>query len=261
MFCIDIREPSAIGYSELCKILCFPYQSSICCSERIIELNSLGVDKLYSFGKTLLDRDIYVIGKGHSSIVVLAHHNVHGFIALKIRRMDSKRFSMEYEANVLKRVVSTGFAPKLYGYSQNFLAREYIDGCILASLISTYREYKNIIINALKNLLKAALTVDLAGVDIVEISNPLKHVVYLCCNLGKPFFIDFESAKITPRSLNFTKIVSFIIRCSRLSIAREVLNIDRYKLEKIISLSREYKTTIDMNRRISIAEEIMNLLD
>ncbi|MEM4789632.1 MAG: hypothetical protein QXV06_07575 [Ignisphaera sp.] len=219
---------------------------------RIEEINTLGVTKVYNFGKVILWDNVKVIGKGRAAVVVLAHHVDHGIVALKIRRSDSKRFSMEWEARVLDRVHATGFAPKLYGWSLNFLVREYIDGCTLEEFLDKVRSGGEDVRVAFRSLLRAALAMDLAGVDLVEISNPLNQVVYLCCDPGKPFFIDFESARFSAKPLNVTKVVSFIVgRLSRLSVFEGV------DVGGLILLARKYKECSDNLCREDVFNDII----
>ncbi|MEM1525951.1 MAG: hypothetical protein QW775_02170 [Ignisphaera sp.] len=232
--------------------MCYPTQGLSCCKDRINELRVLGVETLYSFGKTYYNRDIRILGKGHSAIVALAKHVIHGIIALKVRRLDSKRFSMEWEARVLEKAQQTGFAPKLYGFSINFLLREYIDGCTLEEFLDKVRSGGEDVRVAFRSLLRAALAMDLAGVDLVEISNPLNQVVYLCCDPGKPFFIDFESARFSAKPLNVTKVVSFIVgRLSRLSVFEGV------DVGGLILLARKYKECSDNLCREDVFNDII----
>lgn len=254
MFCNE-HNFNSIEYPDLCRFICYPLLCYSCCKDRINELRDLNIEVLYSFGKTCLDQDVYVLGKGHSAVVVLARHIKYGIVALKVRRTDSKRFSMEWEARVLDKVQVTGFAPKLYGWSLNFLVREYIDGCTFEELLDRYRGNRDKVKAAFRSLLRAALAMDLAGVDLVEVSNPLKQVVYLCCDPEKPFFIDFESARFSVKPLNVTKIVSFIVgRLSKLSMLKEV------DVGEFILLARKYKECNDNLCREDVVNDIITRL-
>lgn len=257
MFC---REYSLvpIELAIVCRIICYPMYNSMCCTERLKELKELGIDMLYSFGKTVFYKGVNIVGKGHAALIVLARHVDYGVLALKTRRTDSKRISMEWEAYILNRVQTTGFAPKIYGYTTNFLLREFVDGCTLEELLTLYRGKKDDIVNALKSLIYAALAMDLASVDLIEISRPLKQVLYLCCNPLKPFFIDFESGKISSNPLNVTKILGFIL--SRSKIYRDVV-ISENQAKELLKLAKEYKSEVDTDKRKELVDSIIKILD
>lgn len=261
MLCKEYNLISIDNRDNLCKILCYPVSDNMCCETRVKELMELNIDEIYSFGKLQLDKNIYVVGKGHAAIVVLAYHRSHGVIGLKIRRVDSKKFSMEWEAYIISRVESTGFAPKLYDFSTNFLVREFIDGFTLEEMFKLLENNRSLILKLVENLLKAALVLDEIEIDLNEISRPMNQVVYLCGDPLKLFFIDFESAKLTPRSSNITKLLGFIVNgfIAGKKIS-EILGIDENKKLVLINLAKEYRVEKEKKKRKDLASKIIEII-
>lgn len=256
MLCREyVLEP--IKGEFMCRVLCYPGQSHDCCIERVNEMYSLGIDEVYSFGDTLIGSGVRVVGKGHAAVVVLARHVSHGVVALKIRRTDSKRHSMETEAQILMKVFNTGYAPRPYVYSTNMIVREFVDGCTLEKLIELYRGERNALLSSLKSLVMGALAMDLMGVDLVEISRPHSQVVYLCCAPERPFFVDFESARLTSRPCNMTKVISFMVSRVK-SLGIDV--VDSEKSMKLLGLAKDYKACSDNVCREAVAKHILDIL-
>lgn len=250
-----------MDYYDVCKVLCFPRYDDECCRARVEELKRLGVTHIYRFGDVVLQGGVHVIGKGHAAVIALAHHSEYGVIALKIRRVDSKRVSIEYEGFLLKKALHTGFTPKIYVYTTNVLLREYVDGCTLEELLKTHKNNRNLILRSLENLLRGALELDLAGIDLVEIYKPLKQVIYRCCEPDKPVFIDFESGRISIKPLNITKVVNFIISGSIDDTrVRDIIGLDDARLRKLIKLAKQYKSVLEGELRRFLVGEIIELL-
>jgi len=260
MFCRSY-DYIVLDMKNLCRVLCFPSFDDICCRDRFRELVRLGITSIYSFGEILLWNGVHVVGKGHSAVVVLAHHVEYGDIALKIRRIDSKSISLEYEGFILRKA-RISFAPKVYMYSRDFLLREFVDGCTLEKFLEVYSHQPKVILKGFEYILRGALELDLIGIDLVEISRPHKQIIYRCCNSSEPLFIDFESAKISPRPLNITKVINFLIKGSiENHRIRDILRLNDDKVTRILELAKQYKKTIDRELRKRLVEEIVEILN
>ena len=259
MFCRSYSY-DVLDKENLCRVVCFPSFDDVCCRSRVEELTKLGIEYMYSFGDVVLWNGVRVVGKGHASVIVLAHHAVYGDIGLKIRRVDSKRLSLEYEGFLLEKAVSR-FAPKVYAYSRDFLLREYVDGCTLEKFVVINRYSIETVSIGLINLLKGALELDLLGIDLAEISKPLKQVIYRCCKPDEPIFIDFESAKISLKPLNITKIVNFLINgVIEGTKVRDIVKLNEYKLGKVLEIAKQYKNVVDKELRKKLVEDLIALL-
>ena len=248
---LDIRN--VIEGDSLCKVLCYPSGDSRCCYDRLEELSRLSITTVYSFGDVQIEKGVWVIGKGHAAIVALAQHSLYGPIALKIRRVDSKRDSLEEEGMLLETISRLGYAPKPISYSKNFIAREYIDGPTLEKVLKEGDAKK--IERAVVSLVKAAFAIDSIGIDMEEITNPAKQIAYHCNDLEKLMFIDLESARLRPHPSNVTKIISFIIRTvSKNRVG--TLDMSSKRIE-LIELAKRYKVTIDIRKREDIVSELL----
>ncbi|MEL9940714.1 MAG: hypothetical protein QW632_04110 [Ignisphaera sp.] len=248
---LDIRD--VVEGDSLCRVLCYPSGDSICCYNRLEELSRLGITGVYSFGDVQIEKGVWVVGKGHAAIVALAQHMLYGLVALKIRRVDSKRDSLEEEGMLLETVSRLGYAPKPISYSKNFIAREYVDGSTLERILKEGDGGK--IKKAIVSLVKAAFAIDSIGVDVEEIVNPTKQIIYLCNDLEKPMFIDLESARLRPHSSNVTKIISFIIRM----ISKDRVGSSDMSSKRIVllELAKKYKVTMDVRQREDIVGELL----
>ncbi len=234
-------ELSEIPFDIYHKIVCYPYKKQSSCLYRIESLKNIEIERLYSFGKVQIDR-YNIIGKGHAAIVVLAKHRVYGVVALKIRRIDSKRTSLEYEAKLLEATHQCGYTPKPYLYTDDFIVREYIDGLTIKEFLEMIYSKENVI-ELIKHLLLAAYSLDRLGVDVYELSRPYKQVILLCGDPKKPFFIDLESGGYSSRPSNVARIVNFVIveSIKRKNIIRDSIKLDGDKIQLLFKLIKIYK--------------------
>jgi len=242
---------------KLCKVLCFPKPEESCCSQRLEELRGLGVEYLYSFGNIVIEKNLRVVGKGHSAVIALAKHSTAGVVGLKIRRVDSKRDSLEGEANLLRLAECTDFTPRIFAFTKNFIVREYIDGPTLKQLVALAAS--PLLKKAFAKLIEAAFELDRIGIDIVEISRPDTQVVFMCGDPEKPYFIDLESARLSPYPANVSRIVSAIVRNY---VSKEAHIMEPYgkNVHKLISLSRQFKKCFEEGMRKHIVEQIINIV-
>lgn len=123
MFIEDLnKEP----YSS---ILCYPRASEAELQGRITELKTLGVDSVEFSGKGSAF-NIPILGKGYVGIVVIAHLKGQQ-LALKIRRVDADRASLQHEAEMLAKANAAQVGPRLISQSKNFLLMQLIEGDLL----------------------------------------------------------------------------------------------------------------------------------
>ncbi len=222
---------------ELAFILCYPYPSEEEYSERIEELISLGVDEIELVGPVRLGR-VRVVGKGYRGVIVRAY--VAGKLyALKIRRVDSERESLEDEALYTRIANAVNVGPSIYKYSRNFILREYVDGSNLPEWIleASSKDLRR----CLSNLLFQAFALDMVGLDHGELARPAKHV--LVTSDGRPVIIDFESASLRRRPRNLTRLTQYLF--IRKGEVQEVIKskLGAWDRDGLIEALREYKRT------------------
>ncbi len=164
----------------------YPYRSD----EILKELKSRGITRVYSFGQTQLPNGVRVLGKGKTGVVVLTED----MRALKVRRPDSNKESLEIEAKIQS--MAEGVAPKVYDYGKNFILMEYVPGRPLS------RED----VWALKRLVLKARQLELKSVEHGELSRPWKNV--LVRSDGELYVLDFDDATVKPNPKNVTSVLS-----------------------------------------------------
>lgn len=224
-----IREP----YSG---ILGYPRATKKQISLRVAELKKLGISGVLFDGPMVIGT-VNVLGKGYAGIVVLAKSGTKK-VALKIRRTDSPRKTMEQETMLLKAANNVKVGPALLRSSKNFIVMEYLDGKKIFDWISELsgRGSASKLKSVIKKVLSDCYKLDTVGLDHGELSNITKHVI-----IGKSIkIIDFESSSLERRVSNVTSATQAIFIGS--GLAKNVQRI--YSIPprpKIINVLREYK--------------------
>jgi len=232
----------SIKSNEAQPLLCWPIYNDDEAKKRLVELQELGVTTITSYGKLRFGNK-WVLGKGHTGLVVLANRGKTK-VALKIRRTDANRETMEDEANMLKLANSIGVAPKLLGFSDNFLLMEWIDGPYLRDWITSLKSGD---VSELRKILKSVLFqargLDSIGLDHGELVRLRRHIIL---SNGHPVFIDFESASIRRRVANLTTVTqSIFLNRSVSSIIGKIL--PAWDEEKLLEALKMY--SVDKSER------------
>ena len=174
--------------------------------KRLGELGALGVTEIELRGRHMID-GIPVLGKGHVG-VVLAARFVGGPVALKVRRVDADRGTMEREAWYLRVANGVSVGPRLFGVSRNFLLMELIEGEYLVDWVGGLGSRDiGVLGRVVGDLLDRAHRLDMVGLDHGELSSAHRHVVV---SGGVPRIIDFESASTVRRCSNVTSITQYM---------------------------------------------------
>lgn len=203
---------------------------------RVAEMKKLGISGV-SFEGPMTIGTVSVLGKGYAGIVVLAKRGTKQ-VALKIRRTDSPRKTMEHETILLQAANRAGVGPILLQSSKNLIVMEYLDGKKIFDWISDLKGKGST--TKLKLVIKKVLSdcyrLDTAGLDHGELSNITKHVI-----VGKSIkIIDFESSSLERRVSNVTSATQAIFIGSGLAkIVQKIYSVP--PRPKIISVLREYK--------------------
>src|SRR5215203_6182427 len=121
-----LDEEQDIRSSRLIPIISYPHFSEREYKDRITEMESLGITSIILGGKTILN-STHVAGKGCVGIVVKAKAGT-TVCALKIRRTDADRKTMDNEARFHKIANSVGVGPSLEGQTKNLIAMEFVPG-------------------------------------------------------------------------------------------------------------------------------------
>lgn len=232
------------------SLLCYPKASEKELDKRLVELKKHGVTALEFRGRTEAF-NLPILGKGYVGIVVKAQTSERT-IALKIRRSDADRPSLQHEARMLARANEIKVGPKLMGASKNFLLMHLVDGPFLPEWIRKHRE-KQLVQFVLNDLLEQCWRLDNIGLDHGELSKAPKHIIIH--KQQKPFIVDFETASIKRRPANVTSICNFLFISgnSVSSITSEVMEKRNYReLLSALKLYKKYGTRENFTRILKI---------
>jgi putative serine/threonine protein kinase len=230
---VDIRSP------KLVPLITYPHYSECEYKDRIIEMESLGITSIIlggGGGKTIIN-SAHVAGKGCVGIVVKSKVGSK-VCALKIRRTDADRKTMDNEARLHKMANSAGVGPILEGHTKNLIAMEYVSGqSIIDWAGNNNKATKSKVRTVATAVLEQCFSLDAAGLDHGELSRLARHVIVS----DRPYIIDFESASTTRKTCNVTAAAQsiFLYGIVANKIKKILGNTDREKT--IIHALRNYK--------------------
>ncbi len=203
-------DKASIYSQEASLLACYPDPRG--CYSRLQELAGMGVEQVCTRGHVALPGGVGALGKGHSSTVFAAvYRGV--YTAVKSRRPQGRRFSLAGEARLLSIASRAGVAPRVYAWSHDFIVMEYLPGPSLADLLDNTRSLPGW---AVRGLLEAAATLDLAGVLHHELHRPWWNIFYTPTPSPRAVVVDFDSASIGCG--NLAKAASALVHLGLLSV-------------------------------------------
>lgn len=225
---LDIRSP------RLIPVISYPHFSECEYKDRIIEMESLGITSINLGGKTIVN-GTHIAGKGCVGIVVKAKAGSK-ICALKIRRTDADRKTMDNEARFHKMANSACIGPSLEGHTKNLIAMEFITGQSIIDWVVGNKATKSKMCTLAAAILEQCFSLDVAGLDHGELSRLTRHVIVS----DRPYIIDFESASIRRKTCNVTAAAQSILLYGIVAnkVKKILGNTDR---EKVIEALRTYK--------------------
>jgi predicted Ser/Thr protein kinase len=196
------------------------------------QLQRLGITRLYSYGEQRIGA-VQVIGLGYCGVVILGDWQGQR-VAVKIRRSDASRASLDEEAAHLTVANRVGIGPRLWAASADCLVMEYLDG---PSLPAWIREHPGAIAPLLQNLLHQAHRLDQQGLDHGNLRCVTEHVRV---QGAQPVLLDFSSASTHRRPANLTTLTQGLFWgtaiANTIALAHPLPERDR-----LIPLLRRYK--------------------
>jgi putative serine/threonine protein kinase len=224
---LDIRSP------RLLPLITYPHYSESEYKDRIIDMESLGITSIILGGKTIVNGS-HVAGKGCVGIVVKAKAG-NTVCALKIRRTDADRKTMDKEARFHKIANSVEVGPRLEGQTKNIIAMEYVPGQNIVEWVADTKRSR--VRSVARAVLEQCFRLDTAGLDHGELSRLARHVIVS----DRSYIIDFESASTTRKTSNVTAAAQSIFLYG--TVANRVKKIlDNTNREKeVIHVLRTYK--------------------
>ncbi len=216
-------------------------------------MNDLGVASFLPAGNTKIGK-FNVLGKGGVGIVIKVKAKDNKIYALKIRRVDANRSSMEMESVFQRMANLVDVGPHVYASSENFILMDYVDGwdigCWLNQRDISSNEVRNIVTMALEQCYR----LDRLNLDHGELSF-LSHHLLVSKNV-KAQIIDFESSSLFRQARNVTSASHALLLSGRISkLIGYNINIKEH--EELVQLVRIYK----QNKNRMNFEKILNALD
>ena len=196
------------------QVLTYPRISLTAARSRIRQLERLGVEELVFEGHAKVGR-LGILGLGTVGIVVRARTG-DDVRALKIRRTDANRPSMEREARIASMANRLGIGPTVYGHTSDLILmkllvytelEEWLRGLRGQGMRPSVRMMAHSILNQCRKL-------DLMGIDHGQLSNLRKHAVVA---EGVPWIIDYESAGTSRKPKNVTTAAQYLFIGGRVS--------------------------------------------
>jgi len=199
----------ALGH-KIGEFLCWPKYDEEEAEQRIEQLRSLGVEAVAVGGPHVI-LGTPILGKGHAGVVVRALFEG-GEVALKSRRSDAGRKSMEREAGCISHANDWGVGPRLYGFSEDFIIMELLVGPYFGEWVRNHLDDKAAVVGNVRAILDIAWRLDQSGLDHGELTRIRRH--YIVTD-GGPRVIDFESASFDRPPSNLTSTVQSLFMSHR----------------------------------------------
>lgn len=242
---------------HLVNIICYPSFDIGEYLIRLDEIQSLGVRSVVLGGRSVLGK-IAIAGKGCVSLVLKAKSRDHDICALKVRRLDANRISMEREVELHKIANTAGVGPEIFENSKNIIIMEFIDGL---SVIDWIRQQGNVsdrrkVLKIIIEILEQCYLLDRAHLDHGQLSHLDHHVIVSGSN--DVTLIDFESSSTDRRTANVTSAAQSLLLSGSIAIR---LNDKLYlenKKERLIFALKSYKscqTRVNFDRILDVVLE------
>src|SRR5207247_11466426 len=129
---VPVENPSQYPYRSL---VAYPDPEDSSIESRIRQLTDLGISSLEFQGALRIGR-LSILGKGVVGLVFTGYSGGDR-VAVKIRRVDSRRKSMGHEAEMMRIANNAGIGPECLGSSQDILKMQFVEGRRLPSWLSS----------------------------------------------------------------------------------------------------------------------------
>lgn len=228
---VSFSDELDIGSPELVPLISYPRFSDSEYRDRIAEMESLGITSITLGGRTTINGS-HVVGKGQVGIVLRAKIG-NKTCALKIRRIDADRKTMDEEARLHKIANDAGVGPRLEGHTKNLIAMEFVDGQSIVDWVDGASKAR--MRKIARSVLEQCYCLDKAGLDHGELSRLDRHIIIS----DRPCIIDFESASTARKTCNVTAAAQSIFLYGAVAgMVKKMLRADR---EKALLTLKVYK--------------------
>lgn len=251
---LDIRS------SRLLPLITYPHYSECEYKARITEMESLGITSIILGDGNAIVNNTRIAGKGCVGIVVKAKLGRDKVCALKIRRTDADRKTMDNEAYFHRMANSIGVAPRLEEHTKNLIAMDFVSGMSIIDWVAgdddsnknknNKKAEKSNLYNIATAILEQCFSLDLAGLDHGELSRLARHVIVS----ERPHIIDFESASTSRKTCNVTAAAQSIFLYGLLADrVRKIVgsNIDREKAMRALKTYKHSHTRVNFDAALN----------
>ena len=224
------------------KLISYPKLDVREYNKRMIDLYTMGVEDAVLEGPTKLC-ELNILGKGHSGIVLKVNTYSKKTLALKIRRLDSRRKDTLTEVYNQKLANQEEIGPKIIDNTEDLVLMEFISGKGIGDWLQdpTYFNLltsKNII-NIVNEILEQCYRLDVLNLDHGELTRIDNHVIISETN--QISIIDFESASTKRKPSNVTSACQALL-LSGGSISKKICRFIEYKdHEFLLNHLKKYK--------------------
>lgn len=196
------------------RVLTYPGISLAKAKSRVRQLERLGVDALVFRGRTRIGR-LGILGIGTVGLVVQCSAGGRT-LAVKIRRTDANRPSLDDEYRITALANRLGVGVTLFDHTRDIILMKSLDIVELPDWLKglTGPGTRTRARSMLHSILNQCRTLDIMGIDHGELSDLRKHVVVAG---GVPWILDFESASTSRRPRNVTSAAQYLFVGGRIA--------------------------------------------
>jgi putative serine/threonine protein kinase len=184
------------------NLICYPKFSPLDYATKIKDLFLLDLKFVILEGGTILHNN-NILGKGCEGLVLKVEDTKDEFMALKIKRTDSCRFSMKNEFDFYGLANRFGIGPKVYSYNANMLLMEFLDGSSIENWFLKTKLDSYVIRTAVIDILNQCFILDKINLDHGQLNKLYNHII-ISPDSSRCTIIDFESASTTRKVSNLT---------------------------------------------------------
>jgi putative serine/threonine protein kinase len=233
---VQINSPIISKLISYPKLDIYEYQ------KRMIDLDKIGVEDAILEGPTKVC-ELNILGKGHSGIVLKVTARSKKTMALKIRRVDSRRKDSLTEVSNQKFANLKGIGPQIIDNTNDLILMELITGKGIFDWLQDPTTFHLVtstnIINIVTEILEQCYRLDILHLDHGELTRIDNHV--MVSENNQISLIDFESASTKRKPCNVTS-ASQALLLSGGSISKKICKfIDLKDPEFLLNCLKKYK--------------------
>jgi putative serine/threonine protein kinase len=233
---VQINSPIISKLISYPKLDIYEYQ------KRMIDLDKIGVEDAILEGPTKVC-ELNILGKGHSGIVLKVTARSKKTMALKIRRVDSRRKDSLTEVSNQKFANLKGIGPQIIDNTNDLILMELITGKGIFDWLQDPTTFHLVtstnIINIVTEILEQCYRLDILHLDHGELTRIDNHV--MVSENNQISLIDFESASTKRKPCNVTS-ASQALLLSGGSISKKICKfIDIKDPEFLLNCLKKYK--------------------